>query len=155
MKTYQVISSAFQAQMISQYLQSHGLHPHIQGGKEYASIVTGTDLGRYEIFLPEEEHTKADELLRALDDPASEKNHPPQRGLGLGAGQALKRSIFFALISSILLPVVLNLSSLYYLKRWWDLEPGGAKRLLLSLLILAFNAFGLAVFFLAVRPRLF
>ncbi len=167
MKIYQIISSGFQAHMISQFLQAHGLSPQIHGGKEYASIVTGMDQGRYEIHLPEDEHQQADKLLRDLNNstpPGAPNKGPLGEGLkttdysansSLSSSQALKRSVFFALISSLLLPVIFNISSLYYLTKWRKLRPAGINRLIVSILILLLNGSMLATFYFLVFPALF
>lgn len=58
-----VLTSHQEAQLLCGLLQSRGIEAHVRGAKEYAALVTGTDLGRYEIVVPDEKLEWAKDVL--------------------------------------------------------------------------------------------
>lgn len=133
-----------EARMFTNHLKSHGLKVVMSGNKEYASIITGQDNGRFEILVAEDDFDEAKSLTQKLnlqiqtDEPliSSEVNK---------SFLAYKKSVIFALMSIIILPIIFNISSFYYLYQFMkSSELTGLKKPVLILVSLILNiSFGI------------
>lgn len=138
------MTSEMEARMFTDHLKSHGLKVVMSGNKEYASIITGQDNGRFEILVAEDDFDEAKSLTQKLnlqiqtDEPliSSEVNK---------SFLAYKKSVIFALMSIIILPIIFNISSFYYLYQFIKTsELKGIKKPVLILVSLILNiSFGI------------
>ena len=144
MKVVKIISSGLEAQMISNLLNSNDIEVFINGSKEYASIITGSDEGRFEIKVTEENFEKAVELLKAINTPAAKNNESNGEGdkstsLPMSTSSMLKRAVLFAVMGSFYIPVIFNLSSLYYMSRYIKEEKSSPGKFIWIFVIIALN----------------
>ena len=159
MKTLTVSNSSMQATMTVDYLKSRGIDAFSRGSREYASIVTGSDMGRYEILVPEDQLEEAQKHLKQLqlqiveqeqqdEDPSEPQSIPDV------AASALKRSIVFGTAGFIVIPIF-NLFSLYFLYVYLKNASGFMNRFLVGTLLLIFNVGGWMFFADVLYPNLY
>lgn len=123
MVTVRIISSRMEADMAVGLLQANGIDAVVNGTKEYASVVTGHDLGRFEIMVTEECAQDANQILNTIDPMEGQRQPPPIRD----ARESLKRAIVFALMGAILIPVIFNYVSIVNLINYYEASPKTPK----------------------------
>jgi hypothetical protein len=120
MQRLTIVLDPFEAQIITEKLKSVGITAESRGVREYASIVTGRQQGRYELFVADEDLSRAQEILRDLnvhlvtETPKENDHRKPDH---------LKRSVAFAILGTIVVPVVFNVFSLLSLRKYWLQSP--------------------------------
>lgn len=150
MKLLTIMSSQMEARLFTDHLKAQGLKVVMSGNKEYASIITGQDQGRFEILVTEDDYDKALKVSHELN---------PHLTLAKNEGETknnnffvyYKKSVIFALISIFILPIVFNISSLYYLYQFakhQELKTLHKSILILVSLILNISFGLIGVFFL-------
>ncbi len=137
------VSSENESRMICDLLQNNNIDALSRGAKEYAGIVTGTDLGSYEILVPTEQLVEAKNILSTVQG----SQITPQPHLNLvREGQSersyrseLKRSIVFAVMGIIILPVVFNFASILAFKKFLEKAPPKTNKFLWLMLCTLLN----------------
>ena len=142
------MTSEMEARLFTNHLKAHGLKVVMSGNKEYASIITGQDNGRFEILVSEDDFEEALSLSQKLHLHL-EPNHQPTPKIE-NAFLHYKKSIIFALMSIIILPIIFNISSFYFLYQFIkNQEIKGITKSVLILISLILNiSFGLAGLFI-------
>lgn len=144
MKTLTISNSGIQATMTVDYLKSRGIDAFSRGSRDYASIVTGGDMGRYEILVPEAQLEAAEKHLKQLQLQVIDQQNndgsdiTPTFRIPKKVSTALKRSIIFCVAGLVVLPLF-NLFSLYYLYIYLKNSKGSFNSLLISALMLLLN----------------
>lgn len=161
MKTLMISNSGMQATMTVDFLKSNGVDAFSRGSREYASIVTGGDLGRYEILVPEEQFPQAEKLLRQLQLQIVEHDHEQEEELQNSsltpieeANRFLKYSILFAMAGFAFFPFI-NVVSFYYLYKYLRTNLSLNKRMIVSILMLLLNSIPMAFTTYWLWPKLF
>lgn len=134
MITVRIISSRTEADMAAGLLQANGIDAVVNGTKEYASVVTGHDLGRFEIMVTEECAEEATSILNSIEPPEG-LQPPPVRD----ARESLKRAIVFALMGAILIPVIFNYVSIVNLKSYYESSSKTPKTFALTAFVMLLN----------------
>lgn len=139
MKRLTIMTSEMEARMFTNHLKSHGIKVVMSGNKEYASIITGQDNGRFEILVAEDDFDEAKQLTQKLN--LQIQTEPPLSSSEVSSAfLAYKKSIIFALMSIIILPIIFNISSFYYLYKFIKSnEVTGLKKPVLILVSLILN----------------
>lgn len=138
MKIVTVLGSKMQAEMIIGVLRANGIEAFLNGSREYASIVTGQDIGRYEISASDDDAQAAQILISRFNDlPAVREKTAPT------AWSLLKRAMIFALLGAIVLPIVFNVLSLINLFKFLKIAKkspstfvGAGAVIILNLLVI-------------------
>jgi hypothetical protein len=113
MKTIAILGSKLQSELLIGHLKSHGIDAFMNGSREYAGIVTGTDVGRYEISTSDENADAALAYMSKLNQPGQTVSNSP-----LTPNALLKRAIMFAAMAVIILPIVFNVMSVWNMVRY-------------------------------------
>lgn len=133
MVTVRIISSRIEADMAVGLLQASGIDAVVNGTKEYASVVTGHDLGRFEIMVEEECAEEANRILNTIEP--AEKPMPPLRD----ARESLNRAIVFALMGAIIIPVIFNYVSVVNLIRYYEASPKVPRTFMITAFVVLLN----------------
>jgi hypothetical protein len=67
MKKLVVLTSRIEAHLLVERLHAEQIQALCNGAREYAAIVTGQDVGRYEVQVPEGQYNEAVDLLRSFN----------------------------------------------------------------------------------------
>ena len=134
-----------EAQMIADLLKSEGLTAHVNGSKEYASIVSGNDLGRYEIMVPEDEVTQGIRILSEIDSGGRIPKGETLDKTPMGAKSLLKRAVVYAFMGAVVLPIVFNVVSAHYLYKYFKSENNTLLRTIWSGIVVFINIVGFAI----------
>lgn len=152
MQRLTIVLDPLEAQMIAEKLESIGIAVENRGARDYASIVTGTQQGRYEIFVDDENLGKAQDLLREMNvnlvdakSQTDEDRRPPDY---------LKRAVAFAVFGTVVLPVIFNIFSVLALKKYWQQSPKDSRTKAIITLMLLLQIPGIAVAVLFIRASL-
>mgnify|MGYP003394953062 CR=1 FL=1 len=92
--------------MLCGLLQSNQIDAHIRGAREYAGLVTGTDLGRYEIMVPKEDFKHAEEIYKTTKKPMLDVVQP---GDEIKTTRSPQKNLLRSLVSAIVAAVVIYL----------------------------------------------
>lgn len=150
MKLLTIMTSEMEARLFVNHLKAHDLKVVMSGNKEYASIITGQDNGRFEILVTEDDFEKAQQLSKDLNIQLA------QFRTTLGEHEELslyyKKSIIFALMSILVLPLVFNISSIYYLYKFAKHQKYSQARVIVLILIslilnISFGLIGLLILY--------
>ncbi|MCB0341512.1 MAG: DUF2007 domain-containing protein [Pseudobdellovibrionaceae bacterium] len=149
MKPLKRFSSQTEAQLCLCFLSEQGIEATIVGSHEYASIVTGSDLGAFDLMVHEDELERAKSLLETLDNPLEPKNISlvTDDHEDLGSAKFYRnRSFIFALLGLGVIPIVANLVSLINLKKLMQSDPKNLTNSpAIILTIVALNVVGLFI----------
>lgn len=109
------MTSQLEAGLFVGHLKANGVRVVLSGNKEYASIITGQDNGRFEILVANEDYEHAKQISTKLNVQIADLSLVEQKP---DAFSYYKKSIIFAFMSFIILPIIFNISSLYYLYKY-------------------------------------
>lgn len=127
MRTLITLYSQLEAELLTQRLVADNIQAVVNGGREYASIVTGRDDGRFRIEVSEEDF---DAALNHLEE--IQKAQPEHLDLAdfavPTASQQLRKAIFFACAGGVVLPLVFNLLSLRIFMGYWNNKESEGSR---------------------------
>jgi hypothetical protein len=149
MQRLTIVLDPLEAQMISEKLGSVGIAVENRGARDYASIVTGTQLGRYELFVDDENLAKAQDLLREMnmslvkDGERENQDHRPP--------DYLKRAVAFAIFGTVVLPIVFNIFSVIALKKYWQQSQKDSRTKAIIAVLLLLQIPGIAVATIVLR----
>jgi hypothetical protein len=98
MRVIRIYPHEIEARLAEGHLQAHGIQTILRGAKDYASIVTGAGMGRFELLVSEEDFVEAQRLLlRVL---------PPESPAPTAAVPSNKRLIFGFILLVIVLAAI-------------------------------------------------
>ncbi len=123
-------NTKLEADIAAQFLTAHNIHAVVRGAKEYAAIVTGGDYGKYEVLVKATDVEVAKYRLQQNEDAADPEQLPTP------ARTFLRRAVMCAFMAVFLAPILFNVVSLNNLKKYREIEPRGAKRTLMTLVVI-------------------
>lgn len=144
--------------MIVDYLKAQGIEALSRGAREYASIVMGGDMGRYEILVPEDQYELAKKYLAQLEfevlksppdaNDADTSPNPINKN-----SAALKKSVLLCAAGLVVLPLF-NVFSLYYLLVYARAAENSFSKFISLFLLLVFNAAAVFVYYKVIGQNL-
>ncbi|MGE3973044.1 MAG: hypothetical protein AB7F59_00810 [Bdellovibrionales bacterium] len=129
MKKVRNYLSQTEAFMAGEFLKAHGITAEVYGAKEYASYISGKDLGAYNLFVEEASLAQATELLKEIDSAPLDAPTPTE------AIVYFKKSVISALLAIFFVPVICNILSIKNLILYRQAEKNPAKRASSTLLV--------------------
>lgn len=112
MKVAAEFSNETEAQLLKDILRVQNIEGHIQGAKEYASIVLGGNDGRYQLLVPDEDLERAQKIIHeAQNRPYAVTEGPTEN--------YFRRAVFYAFAAALILPIVFNYVSLQKGAAFW------------------------------------
>jgi hypothetical protein len=108
-------SDKMSADLMAQALKGNQIESVVVGAKEYASFITGSDAGLYNLMVTEEQMTEAEAIVRRLIPLEKEEENTP----AINPNIYLKKSIMYSVMACILIPIVFNYASLRNLYFYW------------------------------------
>ena len=119
--------------MLVAYFEASGIKAESEGAKDYASIVVGTDQGRYRIYVAEDDFEAAEGLLKKI-----QQNHLSITYEAPAIPNYFKRAIVMAVLATVAIPIVFNIASLLNAEKYWQVSakdsPTKLKLILIFLL---------------------
>lgn len=108
MKKLITLYSRFEADILAQRLQAEGLGVVVNGAKEYASIVTGKDVGRFEIEILPEDFDRGLGILEQFRDQSKieDPDSSIQESLESQKRLHLRRAMILAALGATVIPVL-------------------------------------------------
>jgi|GEM_PF-3532747 len=114
MKILTTVTNESEAQMIVASLKSAGIAAESQGAKDYASIIVGSDQGRYQIFVDENDFESAEKFLQSM-----QRSHLSIADEEPATPNYFKRAAIMATLAMVMLPIVFNIVSLMSARKYW------------------------------------
>ncbi|MBL7546257.1 MAG: DUF2007 domain-containing protein [Bdellovibrionaceae bacterium] len=133
MKKIAQFNTQTQAHIFSQTLLNQGIKSEIIGAREYSSIIVGGDLGKYELLVDWQDESEALRILKEIES----KTIPLAEHVLPTAGALFKKSVVFALLACVFIPVVLNYASLKAWWQYWNTEVNPKRKILATVFIFA------------------
>ena len=112
MKVAAEFTNETEAQLVKDLLLAENIESHIQGAKEYASIVLGGNDGRYQLLVPETDLERAQALIASVQKRPFVASEPSQENY-------FRRAVFYEFAAALLLPIVFNYASLKKAGEFW------------------------------------
>lgn len=146
MKILTTVLNESEAKMLVSYLTASGIKAESEGAKEYASIVIGSDQGRYRIYVEENDFEAAEGLMKQM-----QQSHLSIATEAPAIPNYFKRAVIMAILATITIPIVFNIASLLNAKKYWNSsqQEANAKLKLLLILILQIPGLGSAYLLLS------
>lgn len=138
-------NSKIEAQMICNYLQANHIEALLNGSRDYASIITGTDIGAYEVSVDDEHYLQAHQLLAELNRSDAQKE--PATVGEVNPRDYYKKALFLVIFASFILPVVSNILSLSPFMKFMKGEKESSSKNLSIFIYLLLNLLQLAFYF--------
>lgn len=101
-----------EAHLARNYLAAHDIRAEIVGAKEYSAHILGGGAGRFELMVEPIHLLSARDLLAAVEQPNTQEPSQP--------ASHFRRAVFFAVLATIVLPLVFNFYSLREAKLMWQ-----------------------------------
>ncbi len=123
MKVLFIGPSKLQAQFLVNQLNVENIEAHIRGAREYASIVTGADLGRFEVLVAETDWLIASQVLKQF---IAQSNEPLESSEDLelkDPSPYLRKAYFFCLLGTVMLPGIFHYFSMLNFIQFYKLSP--------------------------------
>lgn len=140
MKVIRQFNLKTDAHLTCQLLESHGIQAQVRGSREYTTHLLGGDAGFFELLVDERQEQEALTVLKDMEQ-APEDNSPTMGEPGF----YIKRAVVFAVLASVVFPVIFHYASLKNLMIFRRLENKTARRELLTALIILLQLPGLVV----------
>jgi hypothetical protein len=136
MKTIAILGSKIQAEMVIGVLAANGIEAFMNGSREYAGLVTGTDAGRYEISTSDE---NAEAALAHMAQLNSQKLSVVTDAAPVLPSVYLKRAFVFGAVAIMFLPIVFNAVSIFNLVKYVRIAQKTPATFAWVLIIVAMN----------------
>lgn len=131
MKKIAKYSSQIEGHIACQALVAAGIRSELVGAKEYSSVVLGTDLGSYDLFV---ETAKFDEAQVILNK--QKISEVPQDAPVISSKSFLKKAIMFSFLGAFLLPVIFNYSALRNLHQYLKFETNKRSQIIWTIVVI-------------------
>jgi hypothetical protein len=132
MKKLVHFSSKLEAHIVTQALQAQGIKAELSGAKEYISIVMGSDLGSFDIFVDERYFDEAEVYIKSRQSEITSTPHRPPTSQSY-----FNKAIMYSALSVVFLPVIFNIVALINLRLFLKCsDVTKNKKILLTLLVI-------------------
>lgn len=151
MKKLITIDSKLEAKMICDFLASKQITTVVNGSRDYVSIVTGTDLGSFEIEVESNQLEEAQKLLNELEKKDKEVESAVIEETPI---RFFKKAIFLLILVSLILPVISNLLSINPFLKYLKNEKDSQRKTKSTFIYLGLNIMTF-IFYYFVTMRMF
>lgn len=107
MKTIRTLSSKIEAEMIKQFLEANEIPAFVNGSREYASFITGSDIGTFNIEVSDENGELAESLLKS-----AASNNQVSLEKSTNSKASLRKAIILSFMGLIVIPILFNIFSI-------------------------------------------
>lgn len=131
MKKIAQFTSQTQAHLVSEALSNQDIKSEVIGSKDYSSIVTGSDFGKYDLMVDWSDEAEA---LKIVNQIQNQELSQHDRASILPT-TFIKRAIVFSLLASVFLPIVFNYVAYKNLREYLKVEQNSSKKITMLILI--------------------